>query len=137
MDVSAFEIVPHPHLHRGHWLLKANERIPCGLWCGEFWQAISYAQWAAQDFENAEIRVYKQDGTLGERRVLKGTRDRAGSAPAHEFGAARHSPTDAQRYRRSISQVASSCLSSTSRNPENRRLQCQRRYGRKRNGSIR
>jgi hypothetical protein len=58
MSVTVFEIVPHP-LHRGHWLLKANERIPYGLWYGELRQAISYAQWAARDFENAEIRVYK------------------------------------------------------------------------------
>jgi hypothetical protein len=72
MDVTVFEIVLHP-LHRGHWLLKANERIPYGLWYGELRQAISYAEWAARDFENAEIRVYKQDGTLEERRVLKGT----------------------------------------------------------------
>jgi len=41
MDVTVFEIVPHP-LHRGHWLLKANERIPYGLWYGELRQAISY-----------------------------------------------------------------------------------------------
>ena len=34
--------------------------------------AIHYAEWIAQDFENAEIRVYKRDGTLEERRGLKG-----------------------------------------------------------------
>jgi hypothetical protein len=34
MDVTVFEIVPHP-LHLGHWLLKANQRLPCGLWYGE------------------------------------------------------------------------------------------------------
>jgi hypothetical protein len=72
MDVTIFEIVPHP-LHRGHWLLKANQRIPYGLWYGELRQAISYAQWAARDFENAEIRVYERGGVLKERRVLKGS----------------------------------------------------------------
>jgi hypothetical protein len=71
MDVTVFEIVPQ-RLHRGHWLLKANQRIPYGLRHGELRQAISYATWAARDYENAEIRVYKRDGTLGERRVLKG-----------------------------------------------------------------
>jgi hypothetical protein len=38
MDVTVFEIVPHP-LRRGHWLLKANQRIPYGLWYGELRQA--------------------------------------------------------------------------------------------------
>jgi hypothetical protein len=44
VDVTVFEIIPHP-LHRGDWLLKANE--------------------------NAEIRVSKRGGILPERRVLK------------------------------------------------------------------
>jgi hypothetical protein len=51
MDVtvhSTFEIVPH-RLHRGHWLLKANQRIPYDLWYGELRQAVSYATWAARD----------------------------------------------------------------------------------------
>jgi hypothetical protein len=71
MSVTVFEIVPHPQ-HRGHWLLKANDRIPYGLWYGELRQAISYATWAARDYENAEIRVYERGGVLKERRVLKG-----------------------------------------------------------------
>jgi hypothetical protein len=75
MDVTVFEIVLRPQ-HPGDWLLKANECIPYGLWYREFRQAISYAKWVAQDHENAEIRVYKRDGTLQERQVLKRTRDR-------------------------------------------------------------
>ena len=74
MDVTVFEIVPHP-LQRGHWLLKTNQRLPYGFWFGELRQAISYAQWVAQDCENAEISVYRRDGTLQKRQVLKGTRD--------------------------------------------------------------
>jgi hypothetical protein len=70
--VTVFEIVPHP-LHRGHWLLKADQRIPYGLWYRELRQAISYATWAARDYENSEIRVYERGGVLKERRVLKGS----------------------------------------------------------------
>ena len=61
---------PHP-CHRGDWLLKANRRIPYGLWYGELRRAISYAEWAGRDFESAEIRIYERGGVLRERRVLK------------------------------------------------------------------
>jgi hypothetical protein len=71
MDVTVFEIVPPP-LYRGHRLLKANQRIPYGLWYGELRRAISYATWAARDYENAEIRVYERGGVLKERRAPKG-----------------------------------------------------------------
>jgi hypothetical protein len=53
-------------------LLKPCRGAPYGFWYGELRQAISYAQWVAQDFENAEIRVYKRDGTLQERQVRRG-----------------------------------------------------------------
>ena len=79
----------------------------CGLWYGELRQAISYAQWAERDFENAEIRVYKRDGTLEERRVLKGD-----SGPA-KLGLQRVG-SRAGVLRPSRSYVFSSCRSAAS-----------------------
>jgi hypothetical protein len=68
MDVTVFEIVPD---RRDVWVLKPCHGAPYGLRYRELWQAISYAEWVARDFENAEIRVYNRDGTLKERQVLK------------------------------------------------------------------
>jgi hypothetical protein len=72
MSITVLEIVPHPR-HPRDWLLKPCRSAPHGLWYGELRQAISYAKWAARDLENAEIRVYKRDGSLQERQVLKGS----------------------------------------------------------------
>jgi hypothetical protein len=72
MSESIFEIIPHPR-HPGDWLLKPCRGAPYGLWYGNLQYAISYAEWAAQDLENAEIRVYKRGGVLQERRIVKGS----------------------------------------------------------------
>jgi len=72
MDVTVFEIVPHPR-HPGDWLLKPCRGAPYGLWYGNLEYAIHYAEWVAQDCENAEIRVYKRGGVLEERRIVKGS----------------------------------------------------------------
>ena len=91
MDVTVFEIMPHPR-HPGDWLLKPCRGAPYGLWLvgkvrrihtgvrlapyglwyGNLDYAIHYAERVAQDCENAEIRVYKRGGTLKERRIMKG-----------------------------------------------------------------
>ena len=65
----AFEVIPHPRF-RGDWLLKPAWGAPCGLWYRERQFAISYAEWAARELENAEIRVYNRDGSLADNRVI-------------------------------------------------------------------
>jgi hypothetical protein len=72
MSESVFEIVPHPQ-RPGDWLLKPCRGAPYGLWYGNLQYAISYTEWAARDLESAEIRVYKRDGSLQERRIVKGS----------------------------------------------------------------
>ena len=70
MDVTVFEIVAD---RWGDWVLKPCHGAPYGLRYRELRQAITYAERVAQDCENAEIRVYKRDGTFKERRALKGS----------------------------------------------------------------
>ena len=71
MRECVFEIIPHPR-HPGDWLLKPCRGAPYGLSYGNLDYAIHYAEWVAQDCENAEIRVYKRGGVLKERRIMKG-----------------------------------------------------------------
>jgi len=72
MSESVFEIVPHPR-HPGDWLLKPCRGAPYGLWYGNREYAIHYAEWSARDLESAEIVVRSRDGTVEERRVVKGS----------------------------------------------------------------
>ena len=66
----AFEVIPHPRF-RGDWLLKPTAGAPCGLWYRDRQFAVSYAEWPAREAERAEIRVYNQDGSLAESRVIR------------------------------------------------------------------
>ena len=70
MNPTVLQIVPHPQ-RPGDWLLKPCHGAPYGLWYGKLDYAIHYAEWVVRDLERAEIRVYKRDGTLQERRVLQ------------------------------------------------------------------
>jgi len=40
------------------------------LWYRERQFAVSYAEWLAREAERAEIRVYNQDGSLAESRII-------------------------------------------------------------------
>jgi len=64
-----FEIVPHP-CSRGDWLLKPSRFAPFGLWYRDLEPAISYVAWEVREEDRAEIRVFKRDDTLTERRVV-------------------------------------------------------------------
>ena len=66
----AFEVIPHPRF-RGDWLLKPTWGAPCGLWYRKRQFAVSYAERLAREAERAEIRVYNQDGSLAESRVIR------------------------------------------------------------------
>jgi hypothetical protein len=61
------EIIPHPR-YRGDWLLKPTRGVPFGLCYGERAHAVSHAEWITREVDRAEIRVFKRDGTLAERR---------------------------------------------------------------------
>ena len=63
------EMIPHPRC-RGDWFLKPSWGAPSGLWYRERQFAVSYAEWLAREAERAEIRVYNQDGSLSESRVV-------------------------------------------------------------------
>ena len=69
-QTGAFEVIPHPRF-RGDWLLKPTSGAPCGLWYRDRQFAVSDAEWLAREAERAEIRVYNQDGSLAESRVIR------------------------------------------------------------------
>jgi hypothetical protein len=81
MSHVCFEIIPHPR-SRGDWLLKPTRGAPFGLWYRDRAHAVSYAEWVAREVESAEIRVYNQDGSQAESRMLRRTSQPADCIPS-------------------------------------------------------